>query len=320
MNIFLKIIVILAALFFYGSVFTNFYLKYKKKKDSVTKGLYISGIVLNAIVVIINWIMNGYVPFVSMYQVLTFLSVCFPLAYLYVKHVHKLAWTFPMFAICSSVALTGVACMNSALIWHFPPALQSIWFLPHVFSYMLSYSLAAVSFVLTILTFFAKDDYEKAEKSVYKAEVTISKAAAAVDKAEGTFQEGDRSLIEQSDRPIIQKAERVLKPGGSTKQDKQEKIEKAIYVFIMTAFPFMTMGMLFGAIWANECWGNYWSWDPKETWALITWALYALYLHCRRHKELKKMCSVILILAFVALLMTFIGVNLFGLEAVHNYA
>ena len=57
---------------------------------------------------------------------------------------------------------------------------------------------------------------------------------------------------------------------------------EAQYQMILLSMPFMTIGLMLGAVWADEAWGAYWSWDPKETWALVTWTLYLMYLHRRR--------------------------------------
>jgi ABC-type transport system involved in cytochrome c biogenesis permease subunit len=85
---------------------------------------------------------------------------------------------------------------------------------------------------------------------------------------------------------------------------------EASYHTMRLAFPLMTFGMLSGALWAEEAWGVYWSWDPKETWSLITWTLYIIYFHCRTRKPLMKYAQLAQILAFLALLTTFLLVNL----------
>ena len=73
---------------------------------------------------------------------------------------------------------------------------------------------------------------------------------------------------------------------------------------------FMTIGMLFGALWAKEAWGHYWSWDPKETWAAITWFAYLVYVHYRQiptHKP--KLALWVLLISFVLLQMCWWGIN-----------
>jgi cytochrome c-type biogenesis protein CcsB len=91
------------------------------------------------------------------------------------------------------------------------------------------------------------------------------------------------------------------------------------YRIIGIGFPFLTIGILSGAVWANEAWGSYWSWDPKETWALLTWLVFAIYLHTRLTKGWEgKKPALIASLGFVTVWICFLGVNLIG-EGLHSY-
>jgi ABC-type transport system involved in cytochrome c biogenesis permease subunit len=98
--------------------------------------------------------------------------------------------------------------------------------------------------------------------------------------------------------------------------------DAAAYETLRLAFPFMTFGMLSGALWAEQAWGQYWSWDPKETWSLIMWMFYAVYLHARKQPELRKYADVAHLLGYLALLITFLLVNLLPRLAslLHGYA
>jgi len=104
---------------------------------------------------------------------------------------------------------------------------------------------------------------------------------------------------------------------------KRHRVEyrRAIYTILRTAFPFMTFGLLSGALWAEEAWGQYWSWDPKEVWSLITWGLYLVYFHCRK-SPWKNSTDWAHLLAFLALLTTFFLVNLLPKlgSILHSYA
>jgi len=105
--------------------------------------------------------------------------------------------------------------------------------------------------------------------------------------------------------------------------DKRRRTEyrRAIYLILRTAFPFMTFGLLSGALWAEEAWGQYWSWDPKEVWSLITWGLYLVYFHCRT-SSWQRWADWAHLLAFLALLTTFFLVNLLPKlgSILHSYA
>ncbi|EHQ88374.1 c-type cytochrome biogenesis protein CcsB [Desulfosporosinus youngiae] len=99
-----------------------------------------------------------------------------------------------------------------------------------------------------------------------------------------------------------------------------EIIDELSYKVIGFAFPLLTLCIITGAIWANYAWGTYWSWDPKETWSLITWIIYAAYLHARLMYGWKgKRAAWMTVFGFAAVLFTFFGVNYF-LPGLHSYA
>ena len=91
------------------------------------------------------------------------------------------------------------------------------------------------------------------------------------------------------------------------------------YRIIGLGFPFLTIGIISGAVWANEAWGSYWSWDPKETWALITWLIFAIYLHSRILKGWEgKKVSIIGSCGFFSIWLCYLGVN-FLAKGLHSY-
>ena len=92
------------------------------------------------------------------------------------------------------------------------------------------------------------------------------------------------------------------------------------YRCLTFGFPLMTMGIISGAVWAEMSWGTYWSWDPKETWALITWFIYAALLHGRLTTGWRgRRAAILAIVGFIFVLFTFIGVNML-LPGLHSYA
>ena len=96
-------------------------------------------------------------------------------------------------------------------------------------------------------------------------------------------------------------------------------LDSLSYRIIGLGFPFLTIGILSGAVWANEAWGSYWSWDPKETWALLTWLVFAIYLHTRLTKGWQgEKPAVIASLGFMLVWFCYLGVNLIG-EGLHSY-
>lgn len=245
----LRAFITFSAILYYISLF--FFIKNKK----LYKILWGCAITLNITLVVNNWITNGYMPFVGTFQVLIFVSFCFFPVYLYMKYIHDCKWMAGYFILVSAICLTGVMFMNTNPIKLLPPALQSVWFIPHILMYMFAYAIFAVSFIITILNIFAPKPH----------------------------------------------------------------LNRGIYNLVCTAFPFATCGMLFGAIWANEAWGGFWSFDAKENWSLITWCLYALYLHFYRNNILKRYANILSVLGFVALIITMFFVRFFSPESLHIY-
>ena len=91
------------------------------------------------------------------------------------------------------------------------------------------------------------------------------------------------------------------------------------YRAIMIGFPLLTLGIITGAAWANYAWGTYWSWDPKETWSLIVWFVYAAFLHARFTRGwVGKRAAWLSIIGFAATIFCYLGVNLF-LSGLHSY-
>ncbi len=160
-------------------------------------------------------------------------------------------WLLSYSLVLASVFLTILLLKPDIFDQALMPALQSIWFVPHVLVYMISYAFLAASFIIAL-----------------KGLSDLNKGKEA--------------------NPLLHLADNVVYMG----------------------IGFMTIGFLFGAIWAKEAWGNYWSWDPKETWAFLTWFAYLLYIHFRRYKPLQqKRAFWLLILAFVTLIICWMGVN-----------
>ena len=193
-----------------------------------------------------------------MYQVLTFLGVTFALVYVYIRYMHEGEFMKRYFIVSQGVIMTGVFFMSQASEWHFPPALQSAFFIPHVFSYMISYCLVAVAALLSVIAFF---------------------------------------LV----------------------KEKRTLYQKGAYNLVLTGFPFMVLGMFLGALWANECWGEYWSWDNKEVWSLVTVLSLSVYLHFRRQEKLKKYAPIFVVLAFAFEIITLFFVGMFGGDSIHAY-
>ncbi|XPS89020.1 putative cytochrome c biogenesis protein [Desulfosarcina variabilis str. Montpellier] len=103
-----------------------------------------------------------------------------------------------------------------------------------------------------------------------------------------------------------------------TKIPDRRSLDDLTHKMVMLGFLFLTLGIITGAVWANSAWGRYWGWDPKETWSLITWFIYATFLHARLMRGWQgRKAAILSIVGFGAVLFTYLGVNL--LPGLHSY-
>lgn len=123
----------------------------------------------------------------------------------------------------------------------------------------------------------------------------------------------------KNERNNILKKNYFLSAKNYYKAQLIQQLDYWSYRVISLGFIFLTIGILSGAVWANEAWGSYWSWDPKETWAFITWIVFAIYLHIRTNKNFQGANSAIVAtLGFLIIWICYFGVNLLGI-GLHSY-
>lgn len=220
---------------------------------------YGTGILVYASFITGFWISLDRPPLVTMGETRLWYSLFLTLAGLvtYIRWRYKwiLSLTTVMSLVFIAVNILRPEIHNRVLM----PALQSIWFIPHVTVYMFSYALLACTFLLALAG--------------------------------------------------------LVKPSLN--------VLPAIDTLCRAGLSFFTAGMLLGALWAKQAWGDYWSWDPKETWAAVTWLLYVLYFHLKEIRPgAKKMIFISLILAFLSLQICWYGQQYLpsARGSMHNYA
>ncbi len=174
----------------------------------------------------------------------------------------KYAWLLSLTATIASlfiiINLVTPQIHNQALI----PALQSIWFIPHVVVYMLSYALMGCALIFLLY--------------------------------------------------------------GSISRFREHRLQIAVIAdnLVYTGTALLTTGMLLGAIWAKQAWGHYWTWDPKETWAALTWLSYICYIHVRHRYPFRyKSATIILTLSFLFLQICWYGIHYLpaAMKSIHTY-
>ena len=111
----------------------------------------------------------------------------------------------------------------------------------------------------------------------------------------------------------------VLPSGMAGRIPDENALDQFIYRAVALGMLFLTMCMITGAIWAKKAWGSYWNWDPKETWSLITWLIYAVFLHLRTRRDMKgKKLAIFAVIGFLCVIFTYVGVNTL-LSGLHSY-
>ena len=181
------------------------------------------------------------------------------------------------------------------------PALQSNWLMMHVSVMLLSYA-ALFSGTLLSISFLIL--------GWIKTSITPGILKVILQNTDNITSETDFSFSSGT------KKESSL---NFLNLEDLNNLDNLSYRLIGIGFSFLTIGILSGAVWANEAWGSYWSWDPKETWALITWITFAIYLHTRLVRGWRGQKSAIVAsLGFFILWICYLGVNLLG-KGLHSY-
>jgi cytochrome c-type biogenesis protein CcsB len=176
------------------------------------------------------------------------------------------------------------------------PALQSNWLMMHVSMMMLSYATLIVGSLLSILFLIISQGNDICIKPTQNMSKEIS-----------------------SINTLAYSNELQFKTIQTSKIKLLTSIDNWSYRVIGLGFPFLTIGIIAGGVWANEAWGSYWSWDPKETWALITWLVFAAYIHARlSHGWSGQKAALLGSIGFVVVWVCYLGVNFLG-QGLHSY-
>jgi len=265
----------------------------------------VSSIVANFLLFFIlasRWVVAGYFPLSNLYESLLFLTWTLLTIYLYIeiKTKSKLIGSIliPVVLLISGFAnltLSPEMQKSSPLV----PALQSNWLMMHVSMMLLSYATLIMGSLLCILF------------------LVISR-----------YKDVDLKFINNSSLPLYNimldyYETKLSAPSPEISELGKLKLLQSIdnwsYRIIGLGFPFLTIGIISGGVWANEAWGSYWSWDPKETWALITWLVFATYLHARITKGWEgKKTAILGGLGFFVIWICYLGVNFLG-KGLHSY-
>ncbi|MDX2231850.1 MAG: c-type cytochrome biogenesis protein CcsB [Leptolyngbyaceae cyanobacterium bins.349] len=281
-----------------------------------------------------RWLDAGYFPLSNLYESLFFLTWGMTTIHFVAEQMSRSrlvgAVTAPVaMGITAFAALTLPQDMQASA--PLVPALKSNWLMMHVSVMMLSYATLMVGSLLAIafLVVTRGQNIELRGSSVGTGSYRdrgyqLRQAGEPV--GDGLVTERTTPALATGDGatavltpPIVGTTSLptpALSPQRLTLADTLDNIS---YRVIGLGFPLLTIGIIAGAVWANEAWGSYWSWDPKETWALITWLVFAAYLHARITKGWQgRRPAILAAVGFFVVWVCYLGVNLLG-KGLHSY-
>uniref|UniRef100_UPI0030033773 cytochrome c biogenesis protein n=1 Tax=Sibbaldia cuneata TaxID=478373 RepID=UPI0030033773 len=275
--------------------------------DSSEKGMIATFFCITGLLVT-RWIYFGHLPLSDLYESLIFLSWGFSIIHMipYFKkqQTHLSAITAPSVIFTQGFTTSGFLneMHQSAIL---VPALQSHWLMMHVSMMVLGYAAllcgSLVSLALLIITF------RKFIRIFSKSNNLLIES----------FFFGEIQYV--NERNNVLQSTSLISSQNYYRYQLIQQLDRWSYRIISLGFILLTIGILSGAVWANEAWGSYWNWDPKETWAFITWTIFAIYLHIRTNKNYETVNSAIVAsMGFLIIWICYFGVNLLGI-GLHSY-
>lgn len=276
---------------------TSFWFLSAGRTNNLTRLLIAAANLCLTAQLVLRWWDSGHFPISNLYESLCFLAWGCTLTQLIVER----AWPSPIVPAASTpIALGCIAFASFALPDRLQeasplvPALRSSWLVMHVSVIMLSYAALLVGSLLSVAVLLV----DRSERLELRSSSIGS----------GSFRQAQLAT-----GPSNQEA---LAP---TLFRSSEELDSLSYRTITVGFLLLSVGLVSGAVWANEAWGSWWSWDPKETWALITWLVYAAYLHTRLVRGWQGRKPALLASAgLIVIAICYIGVNLLGV-GLHSY-
>ena len=294
---------------------------------------------------ILRWVNSGHFPLSNLYESLLFLSWCLLILYIYIE-------TFTKTLFLGVLTSPAVLCLVTFTDFSLPPelqrssplvpSLQSNWLVMHVTVMIASYAalllgcLVAIAYLIFSQFFQDPKQTTKSDNSqMYLGSQSSNGAISGSEKNIFFETSTETSLVTDfnstetkllSNNPVNVNLDLLSVFETPKLENKIEQssqfllfLDNLSYRTIGIGFCFLTLGILSGAVWANETWGNYWSWDPKETWAFITWLTFASYLHSRLIGGWTgSKPAWIASFGFIIVWVCYLGVNLLG-QGLHSY-
>ena len=290
-----------------------------------------------------RWLEAGYFPLSNLYESLFFLAWGMTTIHLIAENTSRSR----LVGVVTAPVAMGITAFSALLLPSgmqsaepLVPALKSNWLMMHVSVMMLSYAALMVGALLAIafLVVTRASQVELRGSSVgtggyrnnnyrlhrvvtpqsHSTSVEPSAMARRLGENNGNASTAVLDLVTVKSEEMLGSSP-LQEPLSPQRLSLAETLDNISYRVIGLGFPLLTIGIIAGAVWANEAWGSYWSWDPKETWALITWLVFAAYLHARITRGWQgRRPAVLAASGFVVVWICYLGVNLLG-KGLHSY-
>lgn len=262
------------------------------------------GFIIHTIAMIARIIESGRLPFSNQFEFANSFTWGIVLCYLLLHYYYHFT-AIGAFVMPLAFLMMGYASVLPKTIRPLMPALQSRWLTIHVGSAVISYGAFAVSCGISII-------YLLSISRQRNAELQLSPSIEETNEDSTLFNSKPFMKNRQSPPHQTFHASKKLLPN-------KEICDYLSYRVIAFGYFMLTIVIISGAIWARSAWSRYWGWDPKETWSLITWIIYSVYLHLRFNKGWRgKPAAWFAIIGFICVIFTFIGVSAL-LPGIHSY-
>ncbi len=267
---------------------------FKKHSSLTVKILTILVNLLISFQLLSRWSISGHFPVSNLYESLYFLAWGITMGQLLIEREYQ-SPIIPSIAITIELLTVAFACFvlpeDLKLSSNLVPALRSSWLVMHVSVVMLSYAALIIGSLLSVSVLFINKNKP----------LQIRSSSTGI----GGFKISSNYPLNDLVEPI--------------EFSHSEELDTLSYRSILIGFVLLTLGLISGAVWANEAWGTWWSWDPKETWAFISWLFYAAYLHMRISKGWQgRRPALLASTGFLVVLLCYLGVNFLGI-GLHSY-
>ncbi len=303
-----------------------------KKQDSgkaqITSYLGYAGMIITFITsiaaLIVKATVTGHVPWSNFYESMVLMAALSTLLFLVIYQMYKQD-IIGLVMSPGIVILIGIASIlprdfrgNEPLV----PALASYWIKIHTTAMIVSYSVFLLSTTTAIayLVFYFMSGKGISIGNIAGDKPSLNRLSLA--STGPSIQNNDVAMMDtQRNEDISSNSPQRLSVMNDRLHFDNPNLalfDDLTYRLILLGFPILAFGIITGAMWANHAWGTYWSWDPKETAALMSWLFYAAYLHTRVGMHIKgKKSAIIAILGFAGIIFTYYGVNY--LPGLHSY-